>query len=114
MPRVHHVKKARKAQPPTRQQLTQSSYYIAVYDIEDMVAALTADTMDGLECEVQNVIDAIESLRDETQEKLDNMPEQLQYGDTGQLLQEGRKIVSRFNSGRIPVGLQQALEKHEK
>jgi hypothetical protein len=27
---------------------------------------------------------------------------------------EGRKIVSRFNSEKIPVGLQRALEKHEK
>lgn len=37
---------------------------------------------------VQSIIDELETLRDNCQDNLDNMPEGLQEGDTGQLLQE--------------------------
>ena len=37
---------------------------------------------------VQGIIDELETLRDNCQDNLDNMPEGLQEGDTGQLLQE--------------------------
>ena len=36
----------------------------------------------------QSIADELSSIRDETQDSLDNMPEGLQEGDTGQLLQE--------------------------
>lgn len=44
---------------------------------------------DGLEDAVSTAVSQLEELRDSTQEKFDNMPEGLQQGDTGQLL-EGR------------------------
>lgn len=49
-----------------------------VYDIIDN---FTIDTLDG-------TISDIENLRDETQDKLDNMPEQLQSSGSGETLQE--------------------------
>ena len=36
----------------------------------------------------QSIADELSNIRDETQDSLDNMPEGLQEGDTGQLLQE--------------------------
>jgi hypothetical protein len=44
---------------------------------------------DGLPGAVENLCGDIENLESETRDKFDNMPDSLQYGDTGQLL-EGR------------------------
>lgn len=37
---------------------------------------------------IQSIIEDLESIRDDLQDKLDNMPEQLHYSDTGVLLQD--------------------------
>ena len=55
-----------------------SEYRGAVLDIIDN---FDIDNLDS-------VISDIENLRDETQDKLDNMPEQLQYSNSGEILQE--------------------------
>lgn len=111
MPRVTHVKSARKDNPvckkgesyywwkfryggkrysltrPRQSQLTQSAYFGTVYSTQEMIEDWTgeADDWEGL---VDEVRDAVTELRDETQDSLDNMPEQLQYSPTGELLQE--------------------------
>lgn len=72
--------------PPRRSQLTQSSFYAALWDIEDEIAALPADPV--LQDSVEDIIGSLEELRDECQSSLDNMPEGLQQGPTGDLLQE--------------------------
>lgn len=74
--------------PPRRSQLTQSSFLGQLYDIEDRIGDLTADDADGLKSEVDDIVSELENLKDETQSSKDNMPEGLQEGDTGQLLQE--------------------------
>lgn len=76
------------ATKPKRQQLTQSSFYITVWDLEDNLEALSASSVDDLQSERDNITEEIETLKDETQGSLDNMPEGLQQGDTGQMLQE--------------------------
>lgn len=112
MPRVHFVKKARKNQkahgikkgdsyywwafrfgpkmvsktPPKRQQLTRSDFLISLYDLEDRIEGLQAD--DTLSGEVESIIEDIRALAEEQEEKKSNMPEGLQEGDTGQLLDE--------------------------
>lgn len=43
---------------------------------------------DCTEDTAQSIADELSNIRDETQDSLDNMPEGLQEGDTGQLLQE--------------------------
>lgn len=109
--RVHHVKKARKAQPeygikkgdsyywwkfrfggkrvsktyPKRSQLTQSGFLSTLYDLQDNISF----DRDGLEGSVTSLTDEIESLRDECQDSLDNMPEHLQESSSsGEMLQE--------------------------
>lgn len=113
MPKVHHVKKSRKPVPqldlpagseywwwgimqgsrgvkrfsrkaPTRSQLTQSEFLGRVYDIEDQLNELKDPT------DLESLIQDIRNLGDEQEEKYNNMPDGLQQGDTGQLL-EGRK-----------------------
>src|SRR5215471_803723 len=112
MPRVTHVKAARKAIPhagievgqsyywwafrfggkrysktyPEPQQLTQSEYQIALYDISDDIAGLSADS--SLPDDVADIAERYRELAQECQDKLDNMPEGLQQGATGELLQE--------------------------
>lgn len=58
--------------PPRRSQLTQSAYYGALYDIADTVGAATADTIVG---DIGNVRDSLESLKDDCESNLDNIPE---------------------------------------
>lgn len=109
MPRVQTVKKARKDYPeygikkgetyywwkfnfgptmksktyPKPSQLTQSPFLQQLYDIQDRVNGL--EDPDDLE----SIISDIESLKEECEENLSNMPEQLQENsDAGQTLQE--------------------------
>lgn len=70
----------RSKEPFKRSQLTSSEFLSQLYDIEDSLAALT---------DIGEARDLAESLRElgqEQQDKLDNMPEGLQGGDTGELL----------------------------
>lgn len=110
MPKVHFVKKARKDNPvckkgqsyywwkfrfsgkrysltrPKQSQLTQSEFLQTIYGIEEQIEDLT--TSEDLEAQKDEIIQQIEQLKDETEEKRDNMPDQLQDGDVGQLLQD--------------------------
>ncbi len=103
MPRVHHVKKARKDNPavkkgesyywwkfryagkrysktrPKSSQLTQSEFLSRLYAIDEQ------DTPWSLE----DLKDELESLQEMCEDSLQNMPEQLQdSSESGQLLQE--------------------------
>lgn len=81
-----HVRCVKPECAPKAADLTQSAFLSALYTIQD--SKFEADTFEGLESERDDIVSEIENLRDETQEKFDNMPEGLQQGDTGQLLQE--------------------------
>lgn len=112
MARAKFVKKARKAIPgagikvgdsywwwkfrfgtrlvsknkPRRSQLTQSEHLGSIYDIEDDLTALTAESVtSGF---LDEFTSRIEEVRDTCQERLDNMPEQLQGSNSGSTLQE--------------------------
>jgi hypothetical protein len=106
MPRVHHVKKSikefpgipkgseywwwsfmrgptvRSLKPPRPWQLTRSEFMSEYLRIGD-------ETVGSVECwdDVDSLVSELESLRDETQSKLDNMPEGLAGSWTGDLLQ---------------------------
>jgi hypothetical protein len=113
MPRVHHVKKARNDNPvakrgepyywwkfaycgksfsktqPRQSQLTRSAFYGTLYGIQERMGdELPGVECDGLEDFISDITSDIQDLIDETQGGLDNMPEQLQDADTGQLMQE--------------------------
>lgn len=72
--------------PPRRSQLTQSSFYASLWDIEDFLGEIAPD--DGMESAVQDAAQQLRDLADECQSSLDNIPEQLQEANTGQILQE--------------------------
>lgn len=73
---------------PKPRQLTQSDFMIQMYDIQDEIDGAICDEPEDFESVKDEIVSQIESLRDETQDKLDNMPESLQYSPTGELLQE--------------------------
>ncbi len=74
--------------PPKRSQLTYSPFQGAFADLEDEVAGLSAD--DGLEDAVNEIACRFRELGESQEESLSNMPEGLQQGDTGQLLETRR------------------------
>lgn len=70
---------------PTPRQLTRNAFRLAIYDLEDQQAAIEVESLEeGRDA----LAEAIRELSAEEQEKLDNMPEGLQQGSTGELLQE--------------------------
>ena len=113
MARANFVKKARKAQPeagievgdsywwwefrfggkhvsktkPRASQLTGSAFLSQVYAAHETLEDCAADR-EELRCCIEGVCNDLESLKDETQGSLDNMPESLQQGPTGELLQD--------------------------
>lgn len=90
--------------PPRRSQLTRSDFYSALFDIQDTAGELSVgsyESVGSMEGDVESIKSDLEQLQSDTQEKLDNMPEGLQQGDTGQLLQERidgvESLVSDFD-----------------
>jgi hypothetical protein len=112
MPKVTHVKKARKdvpgtdikagepyywwkfryggkrysRAPPRASQLTQSAYLSALYDLQDEIGELAPG--ENLQAEVENIAERLRELADEQRSNREQMPEQLQDGSTGELLEE--------------------------
>lgn len=68
--------------PFKRSQLTNSDYLGELYEIEDDLAALASVD------DANDIAERFRNLGQEQQDKLDNMPEGLQEGDTGQMIQE--------------------------
>ena len=126
MARAKFVKKARKARPehgievgdsyyywafmqggrggpkhysktrPTRSQLTQSDFLSQIYEMEDR--GFTAEDPDGLRDERDTLVSDLESLGDEQYDKFSNMPDVLQQGDTGQLLEQRQEACQNIAS----------------
>jgi hypothetical protein len=72
---------------PKPQQLTQSGYKIAIYDLSDRISTMSAD--ENIANDIQELIDEIQNLKDEQEESLSNMPEHLQdSSSSGQMLTE--------------------------
>lgn len=72
---------------PSRSDLTQSAFYGTLYEIEDRFGGGFA-TVEDLQSEVENAISDLEALRDECQEKLDAIPDNLRdTSSSGELLQ---------------------------
>lgn len=113
MAKAHFVKKARKdnpavqkgepyywwsfrfggkhfsATPPRRSQLTSSPFLSQLYGIEEeLEEARGLGTEADLEQLVEEIVALIDGLMEETETSLSNMPDNLQQGPTGELLQE--------------------------
>jgi len=72
----------RQKTPFKRSQLTNSAFLSALYDWEDSKAEI------GSHEDVSALADAIREIGEEERGKFDNMPEGLQQGDTGQMLEQ--------------------------
>lgn len=68
---------------PSRSQLTQSEYYGTAYSLADDMWPNVND-----EASLDEFKSAVEELRDNEQGKYDNLPDSLQYGSSGELIQE--------------------------
>ncbi len=77
----------RQIEPPRPSQLTTSEFKGNLFAIEEDLANATQD--EGLPDTIQEFADNLRTLGEEQNEKFENMPEGLQQGSTGELL-EGR------------------------
>lgn len=75
---------------PRPSQLTASDFFSTLYAAQESFHDSIAEAGDpsDLESAVESYKSELESLKDDTQGKFDNMPEGLQQGDTGTLLSE--------------------------
>ena len=80
--------KHRSKTEPKPSQLTSSDFLSQMYGFEEQIGEFSATSADDLRSEVESIAEEIRTLGEEQQEKLDNMPEGLQEGPTGQMLQE--------------------------
>lgn len=78
---------------PRPRDLTQSDFWIEVYDIQDELQAANSPE------DVQSVIDRIRDHASEQEDKLTNMPEGLQQAPTGELLQGRADSLEEWASG---------------
>lgn len=80
------VRCAKPACAPKPQDLTQSEFKSAIYDLQERT--FDTSSIESLEADRDEVVSEVEQLRDEQEEKKSNMPDGLQEGATGELLQE--------------------------
>ena len=73
---------------PKPSQLTQNWFKQELYSIQEKIEDFEPEDVEDIATFIDDIMNDAESLRDECQEHLDNMPEQLQDSDSGQTLQE--------------------------
>lgn len=73
---------------PRPSQLTQNWFKQELYCIQEKIEDFEPEDVEDVATFIDEIRDDAESLKDECQEHLDNMPEQLQDSDSGQTLQE--------------------------
>ena len=132
MPRVYHIKKARKDNPvakkgeeyywwqnafrakqfsktrPKPSQITGSAFLSSLYGLqEDLEAGFFTD-FDSLQSQLDDLAQQLDDLQQECQDSLDNMPEHLQdTSDSGMLLTE------RIDELESAVSQMQSIEASE-
>jgi len=83
--------------------MTTSDFLAQMWDIEERIADFTVDALEefeiaaeGLQMEINEIVSELETLRDEQEEKRDNMPESLQDSQVGELLQSRYEAVDEM------------------
>lgn len=98
-PRRRHVACGRPAQSEMTNS-KMSAAYSAIEGLEEALAAAhKAKSLDGLESDFDDAISELEQVRDEYQESLDNMGENLAQGDTGQEMQQKIDDIESYVQG---------------
>jgi len=117
MPKLHHVKKARKDNEkykikrgdsyywwqfafgskicsltrPKRSQLTQSWFYGAIYDLEDEYQTLKPQNYldsDSLDSLVEDIKGSLQEILEQCQESIENIPPNLEYSPSADILND--------------------------
>lgn len=83
---------------PRQSQLTQSDFKSSVYSLLEEIEDFASTTQEDLTGAVEGWAERAREIGDEQREKLDNMPEGLQQGATGELLQERADAMEDFAS----------------
>ena len=134
MPRVHHVKRARKAvksagikvgdsyywwkfryggkhtskTPPRQSQLTNSDKlsraYAASESLEDIDVS-AYESLDDLKSELENIASEVNEIAEEYSEGVQNMPEGLQQGSVAEEMEEKAKSLESWSND-----IEQALD----
>lgn len=96
--------------PPKRSQLTQSSFYATIWDIEDdVIGKATAD--DGLEGVRDDVVSQLENAKSECEDSLQNLPEQFQEGHMlNERIESLETAISEFENLEFEFDLESAVE----
>lgn len=84
--------------PPTRSQLTNSEFLGAMYDLEDGLSFDQVESPEDLEAVRDEIAGQLRDLGQEQTDKYDNMPDGLQQGDTGQLLEQRAEACENIAS----------------
>jgi hypothetical protein len=99
-----HVRCAEPSCSPKPSELTRSFFWGQIHDLQK--EGFAGSTFDDLRDRVAEVVDALNELAEDCEEKFNNMPESLQNGSTGELLTERaetlRNCVSALESIDIP------------
>jgi len=100
---LHGGKNISKTQP-RQSQLTQSEFMSCYYSMQEQIediSVITITNAEELSEFIENIKSNAETLRDETQDKLDGIPDSLQSSPTGELMQERidemDEIISQFD-----------------
>lgn len=80
-------KQVSKTRPRRSQYMTQSPYLGGIYDVEDDINALQVSDITNDSC-LDDILNSIESIKDEAESSLDNIPDQLKEAPAGATLQE--------------------------
>ena len=134
MPRLHHVKKARKDNPvckagesyywwkfawgskrysltrPRASQLTQSEFYSELLLLNESLEDTPA-TGDDIRDWREGAIGDLENLSSDCYDKQQNMPESLQYSPTGELLENRASEVESLSGELEAVDLEEPDQK---
>jgi hypothetical protein len=141
MPRVHHVKKARRGvpsigvkpgdsyywwanrapgsrsgvkryskTPPKPSQTTGNPFYAELYSIQEDIGEATPEDLADLQEMRDDWVQRVNDLAQEQRDKFDNMPEGLQQGETGQLLEERADALEQWASDLEGVDIPDELE----
>lgn len=83
---------------PRPSQLTQSEFASTVLALQEAADDDGPTTIEEFESKRDELVSSLQDLASETREKFDNMPEGLQQGDTGSLLEERADAVDQAES----------------
>lgn len=81
---------------PKQSQLTQSEFLSTIYEIQERFEDLDPSNLEDAVSTRDIAVDDLRSLADEQSEKRDNMPESLQDGTVGQLLEDRETNVNDY------------------